>query len=232
MEQFWPIILDAAIVLIAIFFIWLGYRRGFVRTAVYVVGYVVSAAAASWVSQWLGNKIAQWCRAPIVSYTTQQIAGSNDSLTASVEQMYENAPLFLQSWMARFGTQEELAAQISSSAQEAAQSAAEGIAEYVIMPLVASAAGVILFLVLFFICLFLVRWVAGLCGILDYIPVVGGLNHLAGGLVGILQALLAVFFFVLLISIVLSCVAGGVKIVERTYVFQWLNGLMPFFRFG
>ncbi len=127
--------------------------------------------------------------------------------------------------MARFGTQEELAAQISSSAQEAAQSAAEGIAEYVIMPLVASAAGVILFLVLFFICLFLVRWVAGLCGILDHIPVVGGLNHLAGGLVGILQV-------VLLISIVLSCVAGGVKIVERTYVFQWLNGLMPFFRFG
>ena len=230
MTNLLPIIIDAVIVLSAALMVWLGYRRGFIRTAIYAVGYLASAVIASVVGKWLGELITGWCRTPLVEYTAGKIGTETGSLTESVEAMYSRAPVLLQNWMNHFGSAEELAEKISSSAESAAQNAAGGITDYVLLPIVSGIAGIVLFFVLFFVCCFLVRKIAYISGVVDYGPIVSGLNHMAGGLIGIVQAAVVGFLLVLVVSLVLLCVPNGTEIAEKTYIFGWLNGWMPFFR--
>ena len=230
MEVFLPIIIDAFIVLCAVFMVWMGVKRGFIRTAIYAVGYLASLIISSVVGKWLGTQIAQWLRNPLVDYTTKKIGTQTGSLSESIQAIYDQVPVFLQNFMNQFGTPEEVAEKISLSTQSVAQNSAEQITDHVILPLVTSLIGVILFFVLFFICSFLVRKIAYATGAINYIPIVGGLNRFAGGLIGIVEAVVFVFLLVLIISFILSCVSNGAEIAEKTVLFQWINGWMPFFR--
>lgn len=232
MEQILPLLIDAALVIVVLLMIWLGYHRGFVRTAVYVVGYLAAVIVASLLGSWLGDQIAMWCRGPLVSYTSEQIGAESGSLAASVQALYDSAPGFLQGWMNQFGTSEQLAERIAESTSSVAQSAADGIADTVLLPLVSAAAGAVLFFVIFLILCFLVRRLAAVSGILDHVPVLGGLNHLAGGLIGIVQAAIVAFLLVLVLSAVLACVQGGAELAAETVIFRWCNSWMPFFRFS
>ncbi len=56
------------------------------------------------------------------------------------------------------------------------------------------------FLILFIVFLLLFRWIAKLAGIINKIPVIGKLNSLLGGLLGIAKALLIIYLLCFLLS--------------------------------
>ncbi len=225
------LILDICFVVTGIWMVYRSYRRGFLQAAVRTVGYIAAAVVAFVGSRVLSEACYQlFFRDRLVSAMEEAILSAADTgdITGRVQLILDSLPGFIQHLLTSAGiTSDSLSLQISGSTEQAASQLSEIILETAVHPLLISVLNGICFLILFGAAMVLVHCLVKMVRGVRHIPLVGPLNSLLGGAMGLLEA--AVIWYVISVAIhfVLEF-SGGFSWLNRTDIeLSWIFG--PFY---
>lgn len=232
------IILDLIIVAIVLLFVFISAKRGFARTVVEFVGYILAVYLAFTVGGIISTAVYDGVIEPaIVSSTTEKIVDTaGESVDSTVNDVWDSLPDLVTKGAESFGiTSDYLKNTLNENsvntenATVIAENAVSAIAEPVIVPLLKSIIGIILFAVLIFV----VRILAKAINKVFKLPLIGGLNKFLGGVVGGLKGIVISFIFVIIIGLIMSFTENGFLIfteenIEQTYLFKILMNFSPF----
>lgn len=209
------VILDALVILVFIFSVVYSYKKGFLRTLLSVVSFF-----ASWfVAGFLGRFLAQWVfdtflRQPIQTNVANMIQQglAQGGIQEAAQQLTNAVP----DWLAGLLFNKQSAADAVGSllTQQNVQSAAASITSQVVRPVAVVLLSGLAFAVLFFVCRLLFRWLYRLLGVFDRMPVIGAVNGLLGGVLGIVRGGM---------YLVLLGIAAWLIILLTGDTLQWLN---------
>lgn len=232
-----PILYDVILVAIVIWAIAHFANRGFVRTVLSFLGYLISGFIASTLSQ-LGARwvFHEFARPWLISYIDENIlpsvgvAGAADA----VGQFADSLPGIVGN-VVRFGLDANPGAlqQINDSLQTSVQNIGPAIADYLCAPVVLSLLRIVLFFVLFGLCLALVRNIARLCGFISKIPLLGGVNSLLGGALGFFQGILVIYLLAILLGLAVLMTNNQIpfvneEVIQSTFIFKIFYNFNPF----
>ena len=210
MTEWIPLLYDLCVVILVIYFISISARRGFVRTVIEFIGYLISFFIANLGANAFSTVIFNnFLRPSVVETVGNKLteAGITD-IAADVQTVLSQVPDALEKFLDTFGSGTDMLAELESLSNST-QPLPEAITDHVVAPLVISIVQLILFIVLMSICLFLVRKFAWTLSGLRRIPIIGPANTLLGGVVGAFEGLLTVVLIANLLSLIIAATAGG-----------------------
>jgi uncharacterized membrane protein required for colicin V production len=224
-------ILDIFVLVVVCFLAWRCSRKGFVKTAVLLFGFIIAAFIARTASLPISNWIYDGFVSEKVTVAVEDAIGAKtEELTANIDSFTEEAisslPKGLQNISKFFINEETLENdKITESLKNSSKDIAETIEENIVRPAVIGLMQTILFIVLFFVLSFLIKRLAFIGGIFNKIPLVGNVNRFLGGVVGTLEGIIIVFLaatvlaFVIMLAGETSPVSQGD--IEKTYLFRF-----------
>ncbi|MBQ9414728.1 MAG: CvpA family protein [Clostridia bacterium] len=181
-------IADGIVLAILIVCVVIGVKRGFIRSAVRLIGTLVAIVLAFYIS----SPLAEWVfDATLKDNIVQSIGAQIDASTgASVEEQVANALGGLPEWLqnaveAYVGTPQEIGAIVAKQGAETAQSATDALVTFVVRPLCVFLLQILCFIVLFILLFLLVLLLSRLMDKLFKLPVMRQINGLFGGITGL-----------------------------------------------
>lgn len=227
-------ILDVILILIAFIIIVASYKRGFLRSIILIAGYVASIIVAvvfsKLLSPWIFNTFMRNGIIENINGIVENTVGSAN-IPQVITEFFETLPQFLISLIdMSFGGNDTLVANIESSTNGMIANIGTAIADVVIMPLIVMLLQSILCIVIFLICLFIVKGVSSLFKSFYEVPILGKVNAVLGGVIGIGIAFVWLFILMIILKTIISFTGNSLtylntEIVEKTYIFKWLYQL-------
>lgn len=224
------IIWDILTVAIVLTFAAASYRKGFLHTVTRLVGSIGALLFSLVYSEPIARMIFDnYLRSSTLDLVAKNVGefsqNGAEAFLYGLEGILDELPGWLsQSLEAALGSSAEAwYAQIQSS-DAATLSAA--ITDTVIGPMATALVRVLVFFVLFTVLMLLVNTIAGLLKSVNFLPVIGSLNEILGGVLGAAQGLLYVFVFASLLWFIVSATGDGMGIIsnseiEKTFLFRW-----------
>jgi len=175
------IILDILTIVIIIVIIGVSYSKGLIRSVIELAGLFLSGVAAYFLSIPVGDWIYQHLLKSAVydgvsNYLTSVAGGFTEAFNNLLSQYNISGNV------------------INSKTLASGQSQAQGLLmDNVVAPIASSIGRGIAFIIIFIVCLFLVGIIAKLSDIVFKIPVISGLNHIGGAIIGVLKAAIVMF---------------------------------------
>lgn len=218
-------ILDIGLLCVFLFFILIGVKRGFIRSAVHFLGAVIAAFLASA----LGGAAAKWVfdtlfREALVSKIGETIFSlGGQGAAAAAEETLSSLPDFIQRALEEAGiTVGSLQGMLASKTGEAAELIADALS-----PVFVSFLKVLAVIVLFMLFTMLVRVLANLVASVFRLPVLRQLDGLLGGVFGFLLALVALWILVSAVQVFIPMLAVGARAdLEEALDHSLLAGLL------
>lgn len=222
------ICLDAIVIFVFIVSVYFAYRRGLLHTILHFLSYFVSLFVASMLSSALSDFIYdQFIRKSVVSKLTETLttAVSQGTIDTAIQQLNDQIPAFLLG-----GTDINSVIQPYLLSQNL-DSAANIITNQVFTPIITSVLSFFLFFLLFALCKMVFHFIYRAAGVVRHIPGVHLINGLAGGVFGILEA---VIFNALLAVIVYLIIffTGDTLSWLNTGIVEQTNLFILFYRFN
>lgn len=218
-------ILDIGLLCVFLFFILIGVKRGFIRSAVHFLGAVIAAFLASA----LGGAAAKWVfdtlfREALVSKIGETILSlGGQGAAAAAEETISSLPDFIQRALEEAGiTVGSLQGMLASKTGEAAELIADALS-----PVFVSFLKVLAVIVLFMLFTMLVRVLANLVASVFRLPVLRQLDGLLGGVFGFLLALVALWILISAVQVFIPMLAVGARAdLEEALDHSLLAGLL------
>lgn len=227
------IVLDIVFIGLIILYIFLSYRRGFVRTVVELVGWVLIMYLAFNISQPLAEGIYDRFFFESVSdsiYST--VEGSmGDTAADTTSQLINTLPGFVSSM---FGVNEDsLHSTVSQAISGGAHAVSDGIMTAAVSPVIIMLIRWIIVALLFGIGMFVVRMIAGALNSLFSFRLVGGLNRFLGGVIGLFKGVLIVFLICIILSFIITVVPDGFGFLNSDFlkssnIYEYITGFNLF----
>lgn len=231
MTFFGGLLLDGITVAILIMSIYRGGRQGLVQSIIRLVGSLAALIAAvllsKWLSVWLYESALQ---GGVYSYLSDKIPEETFS-TATLASFIENIPSSLLNLL-----QTTLGIDLTSSLNSAFQNGRPALLLFltneVIGPVVLFLTTAILFLLLLILPGFLVRYLARLFRFVNDIPLLGPINCILGGVVGLIRGFLVLFVLAVFVDFLCSITNNSWEvlnqsIIQRTFLYQYLVQFNP-----
>lgn len=231
MTFFGGLLLDGITVAILIMSIYRGGRQGLVQSIIRLVGSLAALIAAvllsKWLSVWLYESALQ---GGVYSYLSDKIPEETFS-TATLASFIENIPSSLLNLL-----QTTLGIDLTSSLNSAFQNGRPALLLFltneVIGPVVLFLTTAILFLLLLILLGFLVRYLARLFRFVNDIPLLGPINCILGGVVGLIRGFLVLFVLAVFVDFLCSITNNSWEvlnqsIIQRTFLYQYLVQFNP-----
>ena len=205
------------------------YKKGFLRSVLSLGGFLLALVVSFSLGRMISEGIFEVMVRPWLFSTveTQVVAGTNESLTAAVNNMYENLPGFLSGPLSfLFGSKDQVVANLQSLMNENSLGLTESIVE-VLKPLMVALIGILVIIVLMILCIIVLKIVDRMLIGVRHLPLIGTCDGFLGGIVGILQAALWMIVLVFLVKSVIFLSSNGIawlndSVVESTFLFRWL----------
>ena len=222
--------LDLAAVAIVIWFARAAAKKGFLRTVLQMVAYVVILALAAVVSKAAAPILYDRVVEPmLLDCPAQEERASHQN----ADLVYAGPGGLLSLSEDLLGAAEELTQDLRDAAEDLlpedldAQGLAGELADAALRPLAENAIRMVVFAVLFVTLSLLANVLLSALGLVNYLPVVGPINALLGMLVGVLQGLLLVWALGLLLQGLLQLYPNGFwvfdpGVIDRTWVFRYV----------
>lgn len=224
-----PIIIDVVAVFIFLVVIYKSYRMGFMRAVVLLIGYAASVVAAFYLStmltDWLYN---EFIRQRIITSIDEIIRNSSNATIASVVPFVLDMlpqiffrPMIVNS----FGGESGIITIIEEQTSGAIETLSLVITELIIAPLLTFAMNVLICLLIFTICIIIVKAIARLFTRIYAIPILGPINSLLGGLMGLLKAPIVLVIIGAVVSLFCTVTSNKVlwlnnELIEQTLIFK------------
>lgn len=224
------ILLDVILVVLLCYCAYAGYKGGFLKTIVKFVGYISAVLIAFIGSRLLSTFLCEMSRDFLLNFSIKHLGDvQNGTPAQAVEKMYASMPKFITN-AARFffGSSEDITQKLA----EGSQSAAEGITDLILMPIVEILLQTILFLIILGICMFLVRRIVKASSIIRRIPLLGSVNALFGGVLGLAQGALIIIILVGILNFAVAVTGWDQtwftpEMIEKTYLFRYVYDITP-----
>lgn len=229
-------ILDIVAVVLVLFFIFMGYRAGFIKTAVKLLGFLLALVLAWGLSAPLADGMYDlFVRDSVQTTLNENLmaidspADIEDGLRETLDSLPDAVTNLMQNW--GLGSTEELAASVTDTLTETSQSAAEVIEGNIIRPLVTVLLRLLCLIILVILLLILVHILAALLDKIFSLPVLRTLNGLGGALLGAVQGVLIVLVLVTVLQTIGGTVEPGSffspQAVEQTYIVKHVAAVNP-----
>ncbi len=214
----YSVILDIAFFIIGVGVIYSGFRNGFLRSVVSLVGTILVVAA----SLYLSGKLAGWIftafiKTPLLECTEKFFSSHLDinEISPAISEFLEQLPNFLSEMLFReYGGQQNFLESLQSGAIHTVTDFSNVLVDRVISPLIISLLQACICLILFIVGMILVRIIANLFRGFYSIPILGGINSLLGGLLGAVQAAIMLYILALLVKFMITMSGSQ---------WEWLN---------
>ena len=200
MEQLMAIGLDVAAVLIVLWCMNAAAKKGFLRTVIQMIAYIVILLASSFLSRAAAPIIYDNVVQPMLLQSIEPGQEKNPGNAALISMaprgtlsMVNTALDSLDSFLPDINKKDLL----------------EDITHAAVRPLMISAISMIGFFVIFAVLSILANILMSALGIIDHIPVIGTINAVLGGAIGVFQGLLLVLVFCILLKGRLRLHPGG-----------------------
>lgn len=226
------IILDLIALAIIVITVLISAKRGFVRTAVELVGFIAAVFISFTISTPLANTTYDKIIEPSIVSSVASVAdtAANNSSEA-VDSFWNEMPEWVKSGIEKAGiSKESLDGSITANIGNGVTSAAESASQSVIKPAVTSTLALVYQVISLIILLIIVKPIAKLINKLFSFSLVGKVNSLLGGVVGVFKGIIYAAVFCLLITLIVSFTSNGFLIftneaIEQSLFFSFVNSL-------
>lgn len=236
MDGLVPLIVDVCIVLLAVFIIYRSAKRGFVKTAVELIGFVLAAVIALSLSSIIAESVFEKrVRPAVVTSIEENLKIKTDDNTQNlVVNAWGQIPSALRGVIEISGFDiHEFSKDIDKTVDNTAHNAAVKITDDVLKPIITSGLKLVLLIVLFIILLICFKLLAKLLNTICKIPLLKPINRLLGGVLGFAKAAVIICLLVAVISIAMPLFNNKIgiftpELIENTYIFKYLYKFNPF----
>ena len=237
MDVLIPIIVDICIILIAVFIIYRAAKRGFVRTALELLSYVLAAVLAVSISTSIAQSVFEKKVRPTVVANIEnnlKIKTGTGNTQDLVVSAWQQIPSPVRSIIEVSGFDiHNFSKGVDKSVDNTAHNAAVTITDDILKPIIVSALKLLLLIVLFIILLILFKLLAKLLNSICNIPLLKPINKVLGGILGFAKAVVIIYLVVAIISIALPLSNNKLgfftpELIEKTFIFKSLYKFNPF----
>lgn len=211
------IILDVCFAVTICWMVYQSYRQGFLQSAVRTIGFLAAGIVAFAGSRVLSEACYQLFFRDKLSATLETAilnTADTSDFSGKMQAVIDSLPSLVQNVLSATGVSAEtLAGQLNDNAQQSAQQISEMLMDTVLHPLIVTMLNGICFLILFGAVMILVRSLVKVLRGVRRIPLVGSLNALLGGAMGLVEAAVVWYVVTIALHFVLD-ISGG---------FSWLN---------
>ncbi|MDD4700110.1 MAG: CvpA family protein [Oscillospiraceae bacterium] len=225
------IILDLIIVAIVLFIVLQSAKHGFVRTFIELTGFILALMIAVSISGTLATQIFDNQIGPKIS------SGIEDKLlekgTSVVDSIKESLPSFVVSGA------DALKIDINAIAQQntgdSMSQVADNITLTVARPIITALMQAFLTTLIFAVLMFLVRFLAKAINKIFNLPIVGSINKILGGCIGVAKGVVIAAAFCFILSTIISVTNNGFFIftkeaIDSSYIFKYICTFNPFLK--
>lgn len=211
-------LLDALVILILIFSIWRGGRRGLVRTAVVLVGCVAAALIASWISGPLaGGAYDSWIEPRLEQSLVETAQESGlPQLEIQLTSLISGEEGALSRYLEGQGIPASITIGFDDLSEEGVRAAIAPALQNVLRPAVVGLLSGAVALLLFLVLLLAVFFLARLVDQVFKLPGLKQLNRVGGWLVGALQGVFWGLVFAAVVRLCADCGLFGTLITPET----------------
>lgn len=224
------LILDGILILVVIAFVWSSARRGFVRTAIELAGWLLILYIAIVFSQPIADGVYdRFLNDAVVEKTSEVVGDSLSSSADSVEEVWDQLPTFLTAGAELMGvSRDQVVSSIASGVEQGTAAVSDQLVRSVVAPLCRGILRWIIVAVVFTVGMILVRFVALWLNRMLSFHLLGTLNRALGGLLGLGKGLLAAFLICLIVSLVFCVNPDGIGFVNEemlhtSYAYRFFN---------
>lgn len=231
--QIYSYIIDFIIVVIAFFTVIDAFKKGFLRSVVLLVGYFVAAIVTVKLSGYLATYIYdRFIYQNIVdNINSAVVAGlANMNIDEVVLASLSALPTFLSSLLkVNFGGVEGIKINLEQTKTTIEQNAGSTITDTIITQTIVPLLEVIFCILIFVILCGVVKAIASIFKNFYEIPILGPINSLLGGIMGIAQAIIMILILAVISNIVISMTDNNLSfynnsILQNTFIFKWFFG--------
>lgn len=222
-------VLDLLVIITVIFFMWRAAKKGFVKTVILFLGFLIAAAGARIVSVPLSETIYETAvEAKVVEVLDWKTAEITGSIAEQTEALTDSLPAVLKNAISVFGGDSSA---VEESISVTGANISTAVEENIIAPAVIMLIQTILFIILFSVFLFVVKKVGKMMGFVNKIPLVGRVNVFLGGVLGTLEGVIVVFVAVTAIYFIMLLVGEGFIIspqdIDNSTVYRFFHENNP-----
>ena len=233
-----PYVLDIALVLILAVGVFIGVKRGCAKMLVRVVGTLLAVAvAASLSGQLAGGIFDGWLSGLIKTEIAEKLPElSSGNLSQTITEVLDGLPTFVVDFVEQQQVDLEAVAeqvweQANGNAEQLKETVATSLTEQVVRPISVAVLTVLCFLLLLILLLIAVRLLASVVDKIFKLPLLGSLNKILGGALGMVQGVLWVAVAVMIIQLV--AYSGGSEglinptVLEKTVLTKHILEINP-----
>ncbi|MGN1125953.1 MAG: CvpA family protein [Ruminococcus sp.] len=202
--------LDLGVIIIVLLTIVVCFKRGFAKTVLGLLSNIISVVGAFILGTSLSDLIYSGLIKDNIIDSLSSSINSNLSTTSSTANEQTSAlPDYIQSILSLFGYSTDTVNQNIDTMVETQSNNIASAVESAIGPVITAIISFFLVIILFFIFRFITARLSKLIAGVMEVPVLHTVNRLLGGLVGILDGLVIVYFLTAIVIIVVPVVTGG-----------------------
>lgn len=200
-------ILDIAVILLFILAIFIGYKRGFIKTILRLVGCILAIVLAFLLSRPIAEGVYDKFLAPIVK---EQIVANvpsvdTETLKNELSSAFDQLPGFVVNALGNnVGTSDQIIDQLKESLTGDVQSIAATISDKVVRPVAAAMLQMICFFILFILLMIVVIIVSCVINKVFHLPVLKQMNGVLGAVAGAIEGVLWVFVALTVLQLIAS----------------------------
>ena len=217
------VIIDILLIAVIVLFIILGAKKGFLAVAITFAGYVASIVLAFYLSSALSNVVYnQFFKTSVETKVYYKIHDLD--ITKNIDRIFEDAvqiiPYELRAISIKNAAPEDKAA-INAAAQKdgIGIEVSNAIANIIIAPVIKMMITAILLFIIALILMMLVRMIAKHIR-LDHIPILGPINAVLGGAMGILNGILVLYVILTISTAILMITSYQIPLLSKEVLNQ------------
>lgn len=223
-------ILDAVIVVLFALMVWLGHKRGFIKTVSGLVAFAAALVLSSMLSGPVSGFVySTFVEPPVLEELTAHV-GEGSPAAGQLDAALAQMPAFVTNRLAANGLESGAAVldRLSGTAEgeTVAESILRQVVEPVVVPLLKSVSMLLLFLILLVVATILLKAV----DLVAKLPLLKQLNKTLGAVAGIVQGVLWVFFAVTVLQLVANFGWFDFltpQLMDQTLLIRWIDSLNP-----
>lgn len=227
------LVLDIAVAALVILFTVIGVRRGFIKSVVRLLGFVVAVVIAALASAPIAQQLydtllyAQ-AEALVVQKVEEGVAAAATTLNEQITAVLSVLPEGVQSLLTMYGVD---ASGMTGTAQSS-EALVSTIMEGIITPLCVAVLQLIVFLVLFLVLFLIIRLLGKLIDkIFASLPVIKQVNGLLGGVLGFAEGVLILFVLCFGLQLYMTLTGANslltIDQLRQTYLLEWAMSNNP-----
>lgn len=198
------LVLDLIIIAIIAIGVVISAKKGFVRTAIEVVGFVVAIILAFTISE----PLADFAYEKVVEDSI--VSAANTSVENLKDKVWESLPDFVTENSDTFGiTKNEVGSVIDKNAHNGSEAAVRQVSDTLVKPVTTKLIGGLIACILFIILLIIVKILAKFINKLFSFSFIGTINTVLGGVTGVVKGVIYALIFVAVTVFVAGVSKGG-----------------------